>query len=195
MAGRGQAKQRVVGTDRGFTLLEGVLVVAVLGVLVALALPAYRNVMLERKVQNTAREIAGLLRAAQQLAVAKSAEAYCVTVVFGERQLDVYAVVDEQDEQGQQVFCGIGAPPRRGTPKLITSQEFPQGVRVEVSPAQLRSVIQFDPSGERLGVWPVGLPPDSQVALVTVRADGHCRMVRVNRAGLVWVPPAGESCP
>lgn len=191
MAGRGQAKQRVVGTDRGFTLLEGVLVVAVLGVLVALALPAYRNVMLERKVQNTAREIAGLLRAAQQLAVAKSAEAYCVTVVFGERQLDVYAVVDEQDEQGGQVFCGIAAPPRRGTPKLITSQEFPQGVTVEVSPA----VIQFHPSGELLGVWPVGLPPSSQAALVTVRADGHCRMVRVNRAGLVWVPPPGESCP
>ncbi|MDR7447292.1 MAG: hypothetical protein QN166_09685, partial [Armatimonadota bacterium] len=66
---------------------------AVLGILLALAFPSYQRVVMERRVQNTTREIAGLLRAAQQLAVAKSAEVGCVVVRFDEdNEVTVHAV-------------------------------------------------------------------------------------------------------
>lgn len=166
----------VARTHRGYTLLEAVLVAAVLGVLVALALPAYRSVVFERRVQNVTREIAADLRVAQQAAVAKSAEARCVAVVFGERQVNVY-VVPESD-QGVPSECD---PSASGSFNLLTSQEFPQGVAVSPS----NPSIAFLPSGE----------PTPAPFRVTVSADGHRREVCVNTAGLVSVPPPGGSCP
>jgi prepilin-type N-terminal cleavage/methylation domain-containing protein len=63
------------GGQAGFTVLETLFVVVILAILLGLAFPAYQRVVMERRVQNTTREIAADVRVAQQAAVAKSAEA------------------------------------------------------------------------------------------------------------------------
>jgi prepilin-type N-terminal cleavage/methylation domain-containing protein len=154
----------------GFSLLEALFVVAILGILLALAFPSYQRVVMERRVQNTTREIAGLLRAAQQAAVAKSAEVACVRVEIGANSAQAIVVpgsptASSCDGQGEV---------------LLASQAYPLGVQVRP-----QSAVAFLPSGE---VQPPGFQ-------VRVHGGGQERYVCVNPAGLVTVPPPGASCP
>jgi prepilin-type N-terminal cleavage/methylation domain-containing protein len=155
----------------GFSLLEALFVVAILGILLALAFPSYQRVVMERRVQNTTREIAGLLRAAQQAAVAKSAEVACVRVEIGANsaQAIVVPATGSCEDSGEEDSGEV----------LLASQAYPLGV--QVSP---QSAVAFLPSGEVR-------PPGFQV---TVDGGGQERYVCVNPAGLVTVPPAGQDC-
>jgi prepilin-type N-terminal cleavage/methylation domain-containing protein len=153
----------------GFSLLEALFVVAILGILLALAFPSYQRVVMERRVQNTAREIAGLFRAAQQAAVAKSAEAACVRVEIGVNSAQAIVVPGPPTASSCN---GQGEA-------LLASQAYPPGV--QVSP---QSAVAFLPSGE---VQPPGFQ-------VRVHGGGQERYVCVNPAGLVTVPPAGQDC-
>lgn len=166
----------------GFTVLETLFVVAVLGVLVALALPAYRNVMLERRVQNVTREIAADLRVAQQAAVAKSAEAKCVGVAFLSNRVAVYVVPEDASFN-----CSTPtASALQSYGILITSQDYPPGVVVSPSP---EDAVAFGPSGSPTS------SNGSTAFQVTVSGGAYTRAVCVGAAGLVSVPSAGEDCP
>lgn len=60
--------------QRGFTLLEAVLVLLILGVVAAIGLPEMASVVVEQRLDATARELAANLRSAQDLAVASAHE-------------------------------------------------------------------------------------------------------------------------
>ena len=154
--------------------------VAVLGILLALAFPTCQRVVMERRVQNLTREIAGLLRAAQQAAVAKSAEAACVAVKFDGTDVQVYVVPSDggacTDAAGELL---LRAPGLKGGDGQIHVAE-PLGVSVTAQ----QNVLTFAPSGE----------PSPAPFQITVSGGGHTRFVCVNAAGLVTVPPAGQSC-
>ncbi len=154
--------------EAAFSLPEALFVVAILGILLALAFPSYQRVVMERRVQNTAREIAGLLRAAQQAAVAKSAEVACVRVEIGANSAQAIVVPGSPS---------AGSCDGEGE-VLLASQAYPLGVQVSPQSAA------FLPSGE---VQPPGFQ-------VTVDGGGQERYVCVNPAGLVTVPPAGQDC-
>lgn len=164
----------------GFSFLEALFVVAVLGILLALAFPTYQRVVMERRVQNTTREIAGLLRAAQQLAVAKSADVERVIVEFqrvGVNEVTVRAVWldprQHQDEPDLLLRSGY------------TTGEGQNPMRLGVSVDAQASQLSFLPSGE------ASPAPFS----VTVCGGGHTRRVQVNEAGLVTVTvPPPEQC-
>ncbi len=153
----------------GFSLIEALLVVSILGILLALAFPTYQRVVMERRVQNTAREIAGLLRAAQQLAVAKSAEVASVVVKFQGDEVSVY--VRPREGNGDQLVLASG---------YTAGQLKPVRLGVTVSPQA--SELSFLPSGE---ATPAPFT-------VTVSGGGHTRYVCVNAAGLVRVPASGD---
>ncbi|MDR5709938.1 MAG: prepilin-type N-terminal cleavage/methylation domain-containing protein [Armatimonadota bacterium] len=173
------------GGQAGFTMIELVLAGAILAILVSLAFPAYQRVVMERRVQNTTREIAADVRVAQQAAVAKSAEARCVGVAFEERRVSVYVVPQEADFN-----CTIpSASGLRAYGVLLSSQEYPVGVRVEYSPSD---ALAFDPSGV---AYPTCAGDNCTAFRVTVRGGGQVRHVCVNAAGLVTVPPPGDVCP
>ncbi len=173
---RGRRRAGCWHEQAGFSLLEALFVAAILGILLALAMPSYHRVLMERRVQNVTREVAADLRVAQQAAVAESAEAKCVVVAFENRRLAVYVIPD--DEQHASFDCADPDPP--GGVALLSSHEYPVGVTV-TSP---REAVAFLPSGE---LQPPGFS-------VTVAGGGHTRAVCVNAAGLVSVPPPGGSC-
>ncbi|MCS7172443.1 MAG: hypothetical protein N0A24_03390 [Armatimonadetes bacterium] len=169
----------------GFTTLEVVFVVVILAALLGLAFPAYQRVLMERRVQNTVREIAADVRVAQQAAVAKSAEARCVGVAFEERRVGVYVV-----PQDASFDCtNPDAAGLRAYGVLLNSQEYPAGVTVDHRP---RDALAFVPSGL---VYPTCAGQSCTAFQVTVRGGGHTRSVCVNTAGLVTVPSPGEACP
>jgi prepilin-type N-terminal cleavage/methylation domain-containing protein len=158
----------------GFSLIEALFTVAILGILLALAFPTYQRVVMERQVQNTAREIAGLLRAAQQLAVAKSAEVARVEVRFADGEARVYVIPNGADEQLTLSSGYIARDDRTG-------QEW-KPLRLGVA-ADGPSEVSFSPTGE------------ATPATIEVTGGGFTRHVCVNEAGLVTVPPPGGSCP
>lgn len=168
-------KRREAGGP-GFSLVEVAFVVAILGVLLALALPTYQRVVMERRVQNSAREIAGLLRAAQQLAVAKSAEVERVKVEFEGDEATVYVIPLEGG--GEQPILASAYTARDEQ----TGQEW----------KPLRLGVTVTAPSEGVSFWPSG---EATPATITVSGGGHTRQVCVNAAGLVTVPPTGGSCP
>lgn len=57
--------------ERGFTYLEAMIVVIILGLFSAMALPAFENIVAQERLKSTARAITVHLREVQQLAIAK----------------------------------------------------------------------------------------------------------------------------
>lgn len=179
------AVRRLAGQGSpGFSVLEALFVVALLGILLVLAFPSYRRVLMERRVQNTTREIAGLMRAAQQAAVAKSAEAKCVGVAFEGSRVAVYVVPHEA------VFdCSTAtASGLRAHGQLLSSQDYPPGLRVFPAPGD---AVVFVGSGNP---QPSCSSDGCTAFSARVEGGGHSRAVCVGGAGLVSVP-AGPSCP
>lgn len=164
----------------GFSLLEALFVVAILGILLALALPSYQRVVMERRVQNVAREIAADLRVAQQMAVAKSAEAKCVGLALEATRVAVYVVPQDAsfncDSPTASDLASFGV--------LLASQDYPVGVEAG---SQHGNAVAFLPSGERR-------PEQPRLFGVKVSGGGYTRYVCVNAAGLVSVPAPGGSC-
>ncbi|MDQ7801885.1 MAG: GspH/FimT family pseudopilin [Armatimonadota bacterium] len=177
----------------GFTLLEALFVVAVLGILVALAFPSYQRVVMERRVQNTTREIAGLLRAAQQLAVAKSAEVGCVVVRFDEdNEVTVHAVPRDPNADAQE-----GCPPDGegfSSQQILASGYTARDERSGQEWKPMRLGVTVNPQASQLAFLPSGEASPAPFT-VTVSGGGHTRHVCVNAAGLVTVPPPGGQCP
>jgi len=173
-------------SEAGFTLPEVLFVVAILGILLALAFPSYQRVVMERRVQNTTREIAGLLRAAQQLAVAQSGDEKCAVVKFEGNEVTVrttpWIIVDAQtglrrcrtDDSSDEGLLASG---------YTVGDEKPMRVGVTIEPQA--SQVSFLPSGEA----------SPAPFTVTVSGGGHTRQVCVNQAGLVTVLPPGQQCP
>ncbi len=160
----------------GFTLLEALFVVAILGVLLALAFPTYQRVVMERRVQNTTREIAGLLRAAQQLAVGKSADVERVIVEFQGEEVTVRAVWLDPSQHNDE-------------PDLLLRSGYTTGQGQ--NPMRLGVTVSAQ---EQLWFLPSGQASPAPFT-VEVSGGGHTRYVCVNAAGLVTVPPPGEQCP
>src|SRR5258705_13990107 len=58
--------------DGGFTLIELLIVLAIMGLVMAIAMPAYRAVMPGVELRSTARQAAAVFRAAPNLAILRS---------------------------------------------------------------------------------------------------------------------------
>jgi prepilin-type N-terminal cleavage/methylation domain-containing protein len=147
--GRGADRNRpgawpAAGCERGLTLIETLFVVVLLAILTTLAFASHRNVVMQRHVQNVARELAAGLRVAQQAAVAKAAVAACVGVSFRAARADVRVMPIE----GPPVDCEnptAGGLEAGGL--LLRSHEYPIGVTVAVSPGGSTGALAFLPSG------------------------------------------------
>ncbi|MFZ5943369.1 MAG: pilus assembly FimT family protein [Bacillota bacterium] len=65
------SKSYILKQEKGFTIIELVLVVVILGILATLVYPSASDIISSQRLQSTAKEILSDLRIAQQLAISK----------------------------------------------------------------------------------------------------------------------------
>ncbi len=154
MAGR----RREGRSPGGFSLLEVSVTLAVGGVTLALSFALWSGAMRERRVVRVAEEVAGLVRYAQQAAVADSVDTchYGVTFAGGRAQ------VRKTPRDPNTGTCAAPGPPVR------VSDPFPSGVSAAVAPPQ---EIEFYPSGSANATF-----------TILVSAGGPSRTVDVDGA-------------
>jgi type II secretory pathway pseudopilin PulG len=73
----------------GVTVFEATIALAIVGLVLALAFPLYTRAVRERRVVRVAEDLAGLLRFAQQKAVAESGSGGCVTLTTRSSRAEV----------------------------------------------------------------------------------------------------------
>jgi prepilin-type N-terminal cleavage/methylation domain-containing protein len=150
----------------GFSLLEVSAALAIGGVILAFAMALWLGGIRERRVVRVAEEIAGLLRFAQQTAVADAVD----TCHYQVDVLAARAEVRKVPRDPASGNCLAPAPARR------VSEQFPPGVAATVAPAL---PIQFLPSGSTNSTF-----------TIAVSAGGRSRTVHVHAAtGRVEVTP------
>jgi prepilin-type N-terminal cleavage/methylation domain-containing protein len=78
--------------NRGYTLIESILVVGVVAIGLALAVPLYRGYLSDRALQNAAYLIQSDLRLGQQAAISRAGNGPRVEMCFAPTGYEVYAV-------------------------------------------------------------------------------------------------------
>jgi Tfp pilus assembly protein FimT len=148
--------------EAGATLLELVMCLGILGILVGLTLVGFGRVVEDRRVEAVAWEIAGKLRWAQGLAMARAADWWGVRVRITDR-VEVRGVRRDGLE----------------TEVIGVSDGFPDGVRVR--PLGQRPVIEFAASG-------APVPGSNQT--IEVRSGASARYVVIApQTGRVRISP------
>ncbi|MDR7545341.1 MAG: hypothetical protein QN120_13945 [Armatimonadota bacterium] len=146
---------------RGYTVLELAVVVGLLAILLILALPIWQGAIRERRVVRVAEEIAGVLRFAQQAAVADAQQSCGYRV-----EVSASSAVVRRIPRAADGSCDApGASVRR-------TDDYPEGVTV------VPASVDFSSAGSATS------------AAISVSAGDRVRYVRVHAAtGRVEVSP------
>lgn len=176
--GQGAVAARGVPRDRrrcGFTALELIVALALGGLLLTLALAIYQGAMRERRVVRVAEDLVGLLRFAQQAAVADTVDA-C------EFQVDIRATHGEVRRLSgtrDAATGGCASSPGPTVQTVRVTDAFPDGVTASPVP----TTITFISAGRlpRTVTAPVA---------VTIASGGRTRTITVEPAtGRVQLGP------
>lgn len=152
-------------SQRGFTTLELIVALALGGLLLTLALASCQGAIRERRVVRVAEDLAGLLRFAQQSAVADSVEA-C------QYEVEVQATSASVRKVPRDAASGTCLSPQ---PPVRVSDQYPAGVVVAAT------TVQFANSGGLVSGGPIS---------IGVTYGDRVRYVRVEPAtGRVEVSP------
>lgn len=155
------------GTDAGFTLIELALITVILGVLMTAAIPRLQQTARRMRVEQAAFELAQLLRAAHEQALAGGREVVWVW------DADAGRARIESGESGR-------VPASPGTLETMTSPPFPEDLSVLLTQdgqAVSCSCVRFFPEGTS---EPATLTVRLQEQLITETVDdatGHVRLV------------------
>ena len=157
--------------QRGFSLVEVGVALGVGAILLGLSVGLWGSAIRERRVVHVAEDLAGLLRFAQQAAVANSVDACRYRVVIVSTHAEAYVVARD------------GATGTCTSPEVATlvkrTAPFPAGVVVTTTPS---GPVEFTSAG--------GMPSGSSAVSISVSSGDRMRTVRLEPlTGRVEVAP------
>lgn len=152
--------------DAGFTLLESLIVVAIIGIVSAVSLPQILNYMRHFRIRGATTELAGALQQSRMRGIMKSAQH---GVVFATENNTTYWIHVEDDQ---------GPMPRQGNPEQLNlnAPDAAQSTRFQLPP-----LVQF-----ATGAQCTPAPPLAQAFAPT---DGAIRFNRMGAACFPGVAP------
>lgn len=161
---------------RGFTLVESLVVVAVLGVVLLIGIPGLQGIYKRWRLVGEARQVAQLMRLARLQAI-RHAQPVCITQSFTDSTVQMFLDpqgVDALGEAGDCVFQGVATPTAPADSVFTAPHRLASGVDFrgpgDVPPSRTEAVSGFatNAGGE---------------ALVSVRGDGSFKALGALRVG------------
>lgn len=176
-------------TDRGYTLIEGVLAAALVGIGLALSVPLFRGFLSERALQNAAYLIQGDLRLAQQAAVSRAGSSYRVEMCFSPAGYEIYAVDYANIVERNPATLVLGPTLKAAT----AGQAWRSGIAIApdataIDPCMSDAALNAIKLSGAGVCWPApGSCDDASAKNINLTLNGRSRRVRIT-------PTTGRAC-